>query len=165
MSLQYNTRVQCSTFHFFRQLITSNIVQRARIRCFEDHGEFALEWATDWSLAEKLIPLLEPRELPEYYSLTKVPSEFVDASLRFFPFLFQPQNPAWVAQFEALCLQPPFTELNEVFDDDGIFSDFSDNFSLDEKALMLLQGNNNVENDETVKRMSIQVNDFNTFIA
>ena len=109
--------------------------------------------------------MVEPRDLPEFYSRIRIPSEFIDACNRFFPFIFQIEQ-SYLDQFIELCSKPPFLELGE--NADGCLPGYSSHFNLSEEwhsddAITLLPNNVNrqiIVSDEMRLHLSFQARIF-----
>lgn len=83
----------------------------------------------DWELAQIVLPLILPKNLPDFSSLEKISNYFVETVSRVFKFVLDVDIKNF-NNFDNFLKNPPTMELQEVFDVDGIVSHCSEEYKI-----------------------------------
>lgn len=97
-----------------------------------DHGS-KLQFETDWDLALRVLPLLTPTQLPEMSSDTRVSPELIDMTTKVFECFLQIER-TQLERMENFCNNPPYFELVELIDTDGLWCGYEEKLELSEEG-------------------------------
>lgn len=86
----------------------SETLPRGRLR-YEDHSS-SLKHPPDWTLAQQILPLVLPAEMPLFDDKRKIPSDTLELLQRYFKFIGEASDEA-TADFDKFCSSTPSLRL------------------------------------------------------